>query len=174
MAVKVRPVSSMPVVADGSYPGKITSVENKTEPNKYKNNEPHEVFYLEITIKTPDEPVKLRKRIPYVASWSEKSTMFKLLRDLECLPEPGEGFDFDDLLGMNVQVSVINNQHEGKIYPNVDQMRPRVTKKEVRRLERKVEKKPENDADFDFGDIIDEVGDDGDNGDDDVEVEDED
>jgi len=178
MVIKIRPVSSAPVVADGTYPGKIVSVDFKSEPNKFNNNEPQEVIYTEVSIKTPEGPVKLRKRVTYVESWSEKSNMFKVLSDLDCLPEPGEGFDFNDLLGMNVTVAVKNNTQDGKTYVNIDQMLPRVAKREVHTRERKiqkVEKKLEDDSDFDFGDIIDEVGDDGDSsGDDDVENEDED
>ena len=160
--IRTRPALSGQNVANGTHVGKIASITFKTEPNKYNNNEPQEVFYIEVSIQTPAGTVKLRKRVPYVETWSEKSNMFKLLRDLDCLPEPGEKFNFNGLVGMDVTVSVMNNTQGDRTYSNITQMLPCVAKKEPRKLERKVQKvdeKPVGDADFDFGDFSDDLDD---------------
>ena len=171
--IKTRP--PLPIrVENGTYPANIDSVSFNTEPNKFQNDELHEVITLKVSVKTPTGIVTLRKQVAYVESWHDKSNMVKLLRDLECMPEPSEDFDFDDLVGMNVTVVVKNNTKDGKTYSNIDQMLPRVTKKEVRKLERKAQNKSENDADFDFGDFSDDLDDgDANNGDyEDVEDDD--
>jgi len=80
-------------------------------------------------ISTLDAVVKLRKRVPYVESWSEKSGMYRLLDDLNCLPEPGESFDFCSLVDMPVTVLVTNNKVDDKIYSNIENMLPRTIKK---------------------------------------------
>ena len=116
-------------VSAGIHDGSILSVVFKTEPNKYKNDELHEVIYIDVSVDTHDGTAKLRKRVPYVESWSDKSNMYKLLDDLRCLPAPDEDFTFASLVGMDVTVVVKNNTVGDRTYSNIDKMLPRATKK---------------------------------------------
>ena len=165
--VRIRPNISAQTAANGIYMGKITSVTIKTEPDKYNDGKPHDVIYFGVEIKTPTGPVKLRKLVSYVESWSDKSNMYKMLDDLECLPEPGTGFDFNSLVGKKVDVVVKNNNtQDGKTYSNIDRLLPRSLKKATEptasaqstvktttKKPVKAEEAPDEDDDYNFSDI---------------------
>ena len=154
--VRTRPIISSQIAADGAYKGKFTSVTIKPVPDKYNDGKPHDVIHFDVEIKTPTGPVKLRKLVSYVESWSEKSNMYKLLDDLDCLPEPGTKFDFGSLVGKKLDVVVKNNtSQDGRTYSNIARLLPRSLKSVDKTAKKtvKVEEKPENDADFDFEDF---------------------
>lgn len=52
-------------------------------------------------------------------NWSLKGNFVKLLSDFDMLPDEGECLDVTDFIGLEVTVTVINNEKDGKKYSNI-------------------------------------------------------
>ena len=99
-------------IADGIYPCKITQFEFREGFDKFKNRDAIFLVPTFDIINDDGENVALTKFLGL--SWTEKSNLKKLAKATGTLPEKGESFNPDNILGASLQVSIENEEKEGK------------------------------------------------------------
>lgn len=116
--IEVRRPLSCTLIDDGVYKGRIVATDFREMDSKFHASGKREVFYMKIEVENEDgEIVYLFYSVNY--NWSLKGNFVKLLSDFDMLPDEGECLDVTDFIGLEVTVTVINNEKDGKKYSNI-------------------------------------------------------
>lgn len=115
---EVRRPLSCSLIDDGVYKGRILSTDFREMDSKFHASGKRQVFSMKIEVENEDgEIVYLLYSVNY--SWSLKGNFVKLLSDFAMLPDEGECLDVTEFIGLEVTVTVMNNEKDGKKYSNI-------------------------------------------------------
>ena len=113
-----RPVDDRKNITDGSYIGKIVSIELIERESVYTSDNKRVVLNIKVSIED-EEGENVTLYLPVNYSWSKKGNMVKTLEMLNCLPNPGDDIELDDLIGIDVEIIIENVERDGVAYANI-------------------------------------------------------
>ena len=121
MNKKIRPSVSQ-LVEDGIYAGKIVGAFEKVFKSQYYPSGQRDVLSIRVAVYNSDEI----RYLFYNVTWEWTNYRFcQLLEDMAVMPEPGEEFNPEKLVGKNVIISVENQTSQGRNFTNIVEMKPR-------------------------------------------------
>ena len=117
-------------ISEGYHTATIASLEYRLVTDNYSDDKaeiPRLVPTFDV-VSDDGEEATLTKYFSIL--WSEKSNLRKLAKATQRLPDHGDNFDPDTLIGAKLIVVVENKEKDGKTYSNiVDFLPPKVAKK---------------------------------------------
>ena len=117
-----RPAEIKDYVEEGSHEGKIEEVELKELASDYHPSGKRVAVMIKVNVEDGHgNKVSICEFPTY--TWDERGNWHKILKDLDMLPEPGDKFELDNLVGLKVKVLVENVEKRGKTYSNITKMR---------------------------------------------------
>lgn len=117
MTIIRRPILNGYFDEDKPYAGRIESVSLcQIKSSFYAGS--RDAVRFQIQVKDENEQLVTLFFSP-TYSWSASSKFYKTLINLEALPKPGEDFNLDSLVGLNVLVRIKLNEKDEMIYSNV-------------------------------------------------------
>ena len=120
MNKKIRPSVSQ-LVEDGIYAGKIVGAFEKVFKSQYYPSGQRDVLSIRVAVYTSDEV----RYLFYNVTWGWTNYRFcQLLEDMGVMPEPGEEFSPESLVGKNVMISVENQTSQGRDFTNIVELKP--------------------------------------------------
>ena len=116
-----RPTKTKRYIEEGIWEGEITDAEIDEVKSKYHDSGKRTVIKIEVKVRDDDGNDVVLYDYP-TKTWSKQGNWYKILDNLDMLPAPGEDFDLDDLVGVQVKVMVENVTKGDKTYSNIVKM----------------------------------------------------
>ena len=120
MNKKIRPIESQ-LVEDGIYEGKIVGAFEKVFKSRYHPGGQRDVLAIRVAVYNSDEV----RYLFYNVTWEWTNYRFcQMLEDMAVMPEPGEEFNPEKLVGKNVIISVETQTSQGRNFTNIVELKP--------------------------------------------------
>lgn len=117
---KVRPSEELHI-KNGIYDGTIVGAYEKVFKSQYNPSGQRDVLSLRVRVHHQSEVYFLF----YNVTWEWTNYRFcQLLEDLAVMPEPGEEFNPDSMVGKNVTIVVENQVSQGRNFTNIVELKP--------------------------------------------------
>lgn len=117
-----RPAGNRDYLNEGLHEGTIEAVELKELASDYHPSGKRIAVMIKVSVEDGHRNSVSICEFP-TYTWDERGNWYKILKDLDMLPEPGEEFVLDDLVGLKVKVMVENVEKNQKTYSNIAKMR---------------------------------------------------